>query len=241
MKKLFIIAAVLLMAVSASFAGESSCPADRASKIGFDPFGDFHHLLAPVWHDAWPDKDYETLLAAGPKFEKLFEAIAEMSPKLHSEKKVETFNKNRTEFAEAVKKFAEACKAGDKEKAHELMPDLHDTFEMTASSLLPVHYPEFDGFIISFNLLNENHIPSNNIDGINGTVETLAAKVNGLNEKSIPTELQDNKAEILKDFAEINKIVLLMKECCDKKDMKKLKEHTTKLSLFLDDFVKKYI
>ncbi len=241
MKKLILICTVLLMAASVSFAGESSCPADRAKKIGFDPFGDFHHLLAPVWHNAWADKDFETLLAAGPKFEKLFAPIAEMNPKLKSEGKLEKFKKNRTEFAKAVKQFADACKAGDKEKAYELMPILHDSFEMTASSLLPLHYPEFDGFVISFNLLNENHIPTNNIDGIKGTVATLTDKLDGLNEKTIPAELVAEKANILKEFSAIKKMVALMQECCDNNDMAKLKDHAKELSLVLDKFVEKYI
>jgi len=241
MKKLLIIAAVLLITAMACFAGESSCPADRASAIGYNPFGDFHHLMAPVWHNAWPEKDYETLLAAGPKFEKLFVAIAEMEPKLKTEKRNKIFIKKREAFAKAVQLFADACKAGDKEKAYELMPNLHDTFEMAASSLLPLHYPEFDGFVISFNMLNENHIPSNNIDGINGTVETLVAKLDGLTAESIPSELNDKKPAMVKEFSKIKKMVAKLQECCDKKDMKKLADHAKELSLFLDEFVKKYI
>ncbi len=241
MKKLILIGVVLLIAASVSFAGESSCPADRATKVGFHPFGDFHHLLAPVWHNAWAEKDFKTLLEAGPKFEKLFAPIAEMNPKLKSESKLEKFKKNRIEFGKAVKLYAEACKAGDKEKAYELMPNLHNTFEMTASALLPLTYPEFDGFVISFNLLNENHIPANNIDGIKGTVATLTAKLDGLNKKTIPTELAGEKVEILKKFSEIKRMVALMQKCCDKNDMETLKGHAKELSLVLDKFVEKYI
>ncbi len=241
MKKLFIMTAVLLITASTIFAGESSCPADRASAIGYNPFGDFHHLMAPVWHTAWAEKDFKTLLEAGPQFEELFVPIAKMESKLKSEKRNEVFLKNREAFAEAVKLFADACKAGDKDKAYELMPNLHDTFEMTASALLPLHYPEFDGFVISFNLLNENHIPTNNIDGINGTVETLLAKMDGLCEKTIPSEIVESKEGILKEFAEIQKLVTLIKECCDKKEMDKLKTHAQELSTLLDNFVVKFI
>ena len=241
MKHMFSLFAVILLTASILSAGETSCPADRASEIGFDPFGDFHHLMAPVWHTAWAEKDYETLLAAGPKFKELFKPIAEMTPQLKSEKRLEIFNKNRTEFGKTVALFADACAIGDKEKAYEIMPHLHDTFEMTASALLPLHYPEFDGFVISFNLLNENHIPTNNIDGIKGTVETLTAKVNGLNEETIPEELLDEKTSIMEDFAKIQKMVGILQECCDKNDMEKLKKEAGELSVVIDTFVQKYI
>ncbi len=241
MKKLLLICAIFIIAFSSSFAGESSCPADRASAIGYNPFGDFHHLMAPVWHTAWAEKDFKTLLEAGPKFEKLFVPISTMEPKLKSEKRNAIFIEKREAFALAVKSFADACEAGDKDKAYELMPGLHDAFEMAASALLPLYYPEFDGFVISFNLLNENHIPTNNIDGINGTVETLIAKLDGLNEKTIPAELDDVKDDMVKEFGEIKKLVALLKECCDKKEMKKLATHANELSTLLDQFVVKFI
>ena len=241
MKKLILICAIIIVAVSASFAGESSCPADRASAIGYNPFGDFHHIMAPVWHTAWAEKDFKTLLEAGPQFERLFVPIAKMEPKLKSDKRNTVFKKNREAYAQAVQLFADACKAGDKDKAYELMPGLHDTFEMTASSLLPLHYPEFDGFVISFNLLNENHIPTNNIEGINGTVETLISKLDGLNEKTIPAELADVKEDMVKEFGKIKEKVALLKECCDKKEMKKLESHAKELSTLLDEFVLKFI
>ena len=241
MRKLFFVFVMLLITATIINAGEQSCPADRASEIGFDPFGDFHHLMAPVWHTAWAEKDYETLLSAGPKFVELFKPISEMKPQLKTEKRIEVFNENRKEFAKTVALFAEACKLGDKEKAYEIMPHLHDAFEMTASSLLPLHYPEFDGFVISFNLLNENHIPTNNMDGIKGTVETLTNKVTALNETTIPKELLEEKEAILADFQSMQKMVSILQECCDKSDMDNLKVHAEELSVAIDSFVKKYI
>ena len=238
---IFIAIAFALILSTSALAQVSNCPADRAADKGFDPFGEFHHIMAPVWHEAWPAKDYDAMIAAGPQFETAFEKIAAMKPEFKSERRKLKFSQLREEFASLVDKFAEAARRNDKETVYELMPDLHDSFEMTASSLLPVHYPEFEGVIITLNLIRESHLPANNIDGITGSTETLVTKMSVLNEETIPQELSDVKQAVLTDLEAVKKLVTQMKECCDKKDMEKLSQHAEELNNLLSEFAIKYI
>lgn len=240
MKKVLFIF-VLLFTVSSLMAGEESCPADLASDAGYNPFGDFHHILAPTWHGAYPEKDYDALLAAGPKFLEIFKKIEAMKPEFKNEVKKDAFYNNREKFAVIIKDYAKACEAGDKEKAYELMPQLHDSFEMTAAALLPIHYPMMEGFILSVNMLMENHIKFNNKEGIVGTTETLVIKSGGLTEESIPEELKGNKDEILTYFGTIKKIVAEMDSCCKNDDMEGAKAKAKTLSDTVDEFTKKFI
>ena len=64
MKKLLILV-FLLAAFTIATADEKSCPADRAAQLGHDPFGAFHEIMAPAWHVAWPDSNFEALFEAG--------------------------------------------------------------------------------------------------------------------------------------------------------------------------------
>lgn len=241
MKQVFIILSVILLLASFAVSEESSCPADRAAKEGYNPFADFHHILAPVWHNSWPEKDYDALLASGPDFAEKFKDIAELKPELKNKKREIEYFKYRDQLGKLVAQFNEACQSKDKETAYKIMPDLHDSFEMAASALLPIHYPEFDGFVISVNLLLESHLAKNNKEGIIGTTETLNLKAKNLNKESIPEELQEQEELILKDFEKIQKIVLQLKECCDKDDMEKFKVHASELKKSVDKFLADYI
>ena len=241
MKKCVILVLLLAFVAMAVHADESSCPAKRAGDKGFNSIEAFHHVLGPTWHKAWPNKDYDALIAAGPKFEETFGPIAELKMTFKTEKRADAFTKNRDEFAKLVKLYGEACKDGNKEKVYELMPALHDAFEMTASAMLPVHYPEFDGFVISMNMIMESHMPQNNTEGIIGSTETLVAKVEGLTEETIPEDLKEKQAEIMAIFAAMKELTTKMKECCDKNDMETYKIHIEHLNTKVNEFHTKYI
>ncbi len=241
MKTKLLILSLLLLLVSAVQADESGCPAHKAAEQGFNPIDDFHKILAPVWHDAWPEKDYDALIAAGPKFKEAFDGIAKLEPKFKSKAREAKFMALRKEFKQKVDEFATAARAGDKEKVYEIMPDLHDAFEMTASSLLPVDYPEFDGFLTTLSIIAKKHIPKNNMEGIIGSTETLVEKASHLNEKTLPEELQEHKKAVLSDLSTIKAITKKMKECCDKKEMDEYKKHLTELQKKVDAFMESYI
>ncbi|KAA3631935.1 MAG: hypothetical protein DWP97_12075 [Calditrichaeota bacterium] len=197
--------------------------------------------MAPAWHVAWVEKDYDALFAAGPKFEKVFTEIAEMKPVLKTDALQEKFTENRAKFATVMKTYAEACSTQDKDKVYELMPELHDAFEMTASVLLPIHYPEFDGFVISFNLLYESHLPVNNVDGIIGTSETLVTKVNNLTPETFPEELTELKEQMIAEIAEMKVLVLQIKENCDTKKYDNVKSNADLLAKKIEKFVNDFI
>lgn len=241
MKRIILITIILSVLISSINAQEISCPADRAAKQGYDPFGEFHHILAPVWHNSWPEKDYDALFAAGPKFSKLFQDIKKMKPVLKTELRQKKFEELRNQFGILIRQFAQACAGHDKETVYKLMPELHDAFEITASSLLPVHYPELQGIVITLNMILETHLPKDNMDGIVGSTETLLRKVSSLDEKTIPVELIPQTENILKEFEAIRKTADNMKECCNKEDIGKYKEHALVLSRLLSQFHNKFI
>jgi hypothetical protein len=248
-KHLLILSALMLLAPLAQAGddepksrGHAGCPAHRAAELGHNPFETFHEIMAPVWHGAWPEKDYDALLKAGPQFKERFASIAKMEPTFKTKDREEKFLKARDNFSKIVEMYAEAAEKGDKKTVYDLMPQLHDAFEMTATSLLPISYPEIEAMVITLNLITETHLPKNNMEGIVGSTETLMAKIDMLTDTStIPVELKRMQTDILAEVTGMKKIAQKMKECCDKKDMKGYKEHTSKLDEKLKGFFEKYI
>ncbi len=251
-KYLLILAAVLLLVPVATGGeapveegpgpGHAGCPAHRAAELGHDPFHEFHKILAPVWHQAWPDKDYDALLMAGPRFTEAFVTIAKMEPTFKSQKRQQDFMKYRDEFAKYVKAYSVAAERGEKDKVYELMPGLHDAFEMTATTLLPVSYPEIEALAVTLDLIVGTHLPKDNLEGIIGSTETLLSRFSTLTDTaSVPVELKDHLAEIMQAVAVMKKLAMQMQECCDKKDMAAYKDHAAKLDAVVKEFYEKYI
>ncbi len=222
--------------------GHASCPAHRAAELGHNPFEAFHKIMAPAWHTAWPDKDYDALLAAGPEFQGAFVGIANMEPTFKTKNRKEAFLKARDSFSKIVEMYAAAAEKGNKETVYDLMPKLHDAFEMTASTLLPVSYPEIEAAMITLNLITQTHLPKKNMEGVVGSTETLVAKFDVLEDTTaIPDDLKEKKKEILTEIAAMKKLARQMKECCGKNDMEQYKEHATELDTKLKKFFEKYI
>lgn len=232
---------VLLLAIAPVQAEEESCPAARAAALGHSPIEKFHDVLAPVWHESWPEKDYDALIAAAPKFVKAFEAVAELDPKLKLESRQTRFEDNRKLFGELVEIYAEAARVRQNDLVYEIMPDLHDAFERTASSLLPVTYREIEAIGIIGGTILKVHLPENNKEGITGSTETLLRQANNLTDETIPEELQYFKKDISKQIAKMRDQVSKMKECCDKNDMKKYREHTETLMALVNEIVADYL
>lgn len=221
-----IILAALLVAVSVSADdSESSCPAHIASELGHNAFGDMHMVIAPAWHDAWPNKNYEMLIEYAPKLEKAYQAVAEMQPKFKVEARQERFESRRDALGDYIKKYSEAAKNGDKEQVYALMPDLHEAFEQAAASLIPIQYPEFEGIDVTSSVILEEHVPADNQEGIVGSTETLMTQLDALTEETIPEDLTYFKKDILDRFEKMRERVAKMKDCCDNGTMDVYKEH----------------
>ncbi|UCD63735.1 MAG: hypothetical protein JSW34_13505 [Candidatus Zixiibacteriota bacterium] len=241
MRKTVCILLALLVLAFAVQAGEKACPAKRAAEKGYKAIEEFHKVLGPTWHQAWPAKDYDALIAAGPEFARTFKAIAELEMIFKTEVRVNAFEKARTQFAEAVKQYTEACEAGDKEKVYELMPALHEAFEMTASAMLPVHYPQFDGFVVEMNSILGNYLPENDTEAIATSTASLVEMAASLDETTIPEDLKEKQKEILVDLAAIKDLAAKLKECCDNDDMENYRVHIDDLNARVDEFIRKYI
>jgi hypothetical protein len=203
------------------------CPANRAAEKGFDAYKEFHLVIAPLWHEAWPEKDHKALVAAAPDLEKVTEAIAQMQPDITSETRMATFITRRDTLVQLVKTYVRAAKEGDGETCYAVLPELHDAFELSASALSPIRYPELTGLLVTSNIIVEQHIPDENTEGIKGSTETLVRKVKALMETPLPEELSYREERLREDYDELMKLVTLMRECCDRNDMEQYRSHAT--------------
>lgn len=235
------LALLLCPAVLMASDEEQVCPADKAAEAGQSAFEEFHEVMAPAWHTAWPEKDYEALLAAGPEFQKVFARIAESPLPEGSDAKKAYYVKCRDEFASLVDAYATAAENGDKDRVYELMPQLHEAFEKTAAATVRISYPQVDGLAVTIGLILNTHLPENNRDGIAGSTETLLRKLDGITEKSLPPVLGWSTKDVMAEFSAMRAVAAKMKECCDSGDMESYAVHARDFDEKLKSFVATYM
>jgi len=135
-KKLWLVLLFSFLFVPHVFAEEGGCPGEEAAEKGFDPIKEFHHAIAPVWHKAYPAKDFDAMMAAAPEFEKALEGVMKLEPKFTDAEKAKAFTDSRDALAAVVANYSKAVAAPDQDLVYELLPKVHEQFEATASAIL---------------------------------------------------------------------------------------------------------
>jgi hypothetical protein len=238
---MILVIGIMLLAVAASGSDETSCPAHKAQEQGLTPFGAFHEVMAPAWHKAWPDKDFAALFAAGPQFQERFKAIAELQLASGNPELLKAFAAHREAFGQLVAKYAEAAVRMDSAAVYEIMPNLHDEFELSASHAMPIAYKEVDGMRITVGIIHSTHLPNKNTTGLVGSAETLVAQAGALTLESLPAPLVAHKDSILAAFTAIKTTVSQLKACCDKNDWDGYTSHAAVLQEALKAFSAAYL
>ena len=231
---------ILLLIVIAN-ADESGCPAHKATIYGFTAFKTFHHLISPLWHQAWPAKDYDALVAAGDDFKQVFAEVAKTEPKSRNKFRIREYETLRAKLGVLVENYAQAAAAGEKDKVYAILPELHNAFEITAAALLPIPYMEVHGLYVTSKLIVEKHLVENNVEGIQGSTEVVVTKVKYLTERSIPIELADQKDGLLAEFATLKDRAAKMKACCDESSMTEYRTHAVAMNQQLAALIEYYL
>lgn len=233
---------VIIMALAAPLgAQEETCPGNRVGSLGFTPFEEFHAVMAPAWHHAWPEEDYRALFSAGSEFSDRFKKIAFLKPEFKTDARREAFLEHRREFAQLVRDYHEACRSKDSAAVMEIMPELHDAFEGTAATLLPVHYPEFEGFVVTLNLIIETHLPRNNREGLTGSTETLIRKAEVLSSETVPAELSEASEEVVKRQETFRELSHRLSQALADDDMDAFKTTLSQLEQEVERFIADFI
>lgn len=227
-----------VLVLSAPYAAaQEGCPTDQNATAGYVSFEHFHHVMAPAWHTAWPARDYVALIAAGPQFTEQFKAIEQLNPELVSPTRRPAFVEQRQQFAELVARYGDACRRSDSGLVYKLMPDLHNAFEATAATLVPVNYPEFEGLMVTIDLIVQTHLPDRNMEGLVGSTETLRTKMEHLVAAPLPETLIENENKIRPTLETLRHLVLHMLQAMYQNDIKEYIIYATELKTQAEEFI----
>jgi hypothetical protein len=219
----------------------AGCPAHQAVDQGTKLFKTLHEVMAPAWHDHYPNKNHKALGEAIVKFDGMLPDVKKFTHTFKTEERQTNFSNARSRFIELVGVGMAAQVKGDLESVYEIIPELHDQFEMMAFNVLPLRFPEFSSLQIVVDLMIDTHLANEDYDAVVTSLEALKIKNAELQKASIPADLTSVSEQAKTDIADIDNQCRQLEKSCASKDHQAMIDCLSKLKKLCQKFEHDYI
>ncbi|MCX6543958.1 MAG: hypothetical protein NTV05_06035 [Acidobacteria bacterium] len=153
-----------------------------------------HEIMLPMWHDAWPNKDYKALAAILPNLEKHLAAVSRAELPGILREKNPVWTAGVAELNKAGADYKAAVAADKNEDLLKAAEALHMQYEKLVRVIKPV-LPELDDFHGTLYVLYHNQTNPLVVAKVTASVDTLTVKMAVLNQTTLPDRLKARTAE----------------------------------------------
>ena len=158
---------------------------------------DFHEVIYPIWHTAYPEKNYamlkEMVTEVNSGAEKIYSA---QLPGILRDKE-EEWNKGVTKLRSSVENYNQAMEGNDEAEMLSAAEVLHSDYEMLVRIVKPVT-KEVDEFHKVLYMIYHHYWPNKNMEEFGKAVDDLAMRADELANCVLPKWASD-KAEPFAD------------------------------------------
>ena len=179
MKKL-LISISLFLALSfcfVSFGQTKVDPDEISSKV--QELTDFHDIIYPMWHDAYPAKDYNALKGFVPKIKSSIESINKVKlPGILREKEI-AWKGQLNELNNSAQYYYAAASSNNNIDLLTAVEKLHSSYEKMVMVLRPA-LKEIDDFHQTLYIIYHKLLPDSKYDEIAGLTGTLTSKAEAI-------------------------------------------------------------
>lgn len=183
---------------------------------------DLHEAVYPLWHEAFPNKDYAQIRQLLPELDSLTAKIeiAELPGILQD--KQEKWEAGKEKLVTNLKKLHEAADTDNKEEMLNQTEAFHANYEGLVRTIRPL-VKELDAFHQEMYKLYHYYMPNNELDKIRETVTAMQAKLPPLKEAKLSRRLEDRKEQFDAAVAELETAVNKFAEIAQKDDKEAIK------------------
>ena len=153
-----------------------------------------HEVIYPLWHSAYPDKDYALIKELLPQADTLVAALdAAELPGILREKQQEWSDK-KANLKETLAKLHAAADANDEAEMLAQTEAFHAGYEQLVRTIRPV-VPALESFHQELYKLYHYYAPAFDLAKIREEAATMQAKIAPLKEAALPQRLAEREAE----------------------------------------------
>ena len=161
---------------------------------------EFHEVIYPIWHTAYPEKNYAMLKEMVPDVNSGAEKIysAELPGILRDKK--QDWEEGVAKFRSSVERYNKAMEGTNEEEMLSSAEELHADFEMLVRIIRPVT-KEVDEFHKVLYMIYHHYWPDKNIEEFSKAVDDLEIRAAELNTCVLP-KLASDKTEVFKEHSQ---------------------------------------
>jgi uncharacterized protein YukE len=179
-----------------------------------------HKSIYVLWHDAWPNKNYDLIKNTIPELEA---SVAELSkaklPEMmhNRQDKWNSEIKGLNENLEGLKK---SVSEDNKETMLSYTESIHSSFEKLVRALRP-KLAELDSFHEDLYVLYHKHMPSGDVAAIKALLPSMKEKATKLQQAKLTRGLAEKQDAFDKKMIELQKAISQLEKSANKGDKKK--------------------
>ncbi|MGA2585869.1 MAG: hypothetical protein ABSF88_02415 [Candidatus Aminicenantales bacterium] len=201
MKKIGLSICVVICLSSLGLAARAQEMADE-TKSEVPELVAFHDIIYPIWHTAYPAKDFAALRSYVAEINKLAAPIyAAKLPGILREKEVQ-WKAGVALLKKAVDDYGAAASGKDDQALLAAAENLHAKYEALVRALAPV-LKEMDDFHQVLYVVYHQYLPDKAYDKIRGVTADLVTKAEAITKSTLPKKLEAKSEAFKKAAAEL--------------------------------------
>lgn len=153
---------------------------------------DFHEVMHPIWHDAYPNKDYDALKKYVDEVNEKAKAVySAQLPGINREKQLK-WNDGVMKFQAAVEEYNKTAQSDDNEGLLKAAENLHTNYEMLVRIIRPV-LKEIDEFHKTLYVVYHDFLPNKNYKKLGTVTDKLIKQAKAITKAKLPARLESKK------------------------------------------------
>lgn len=188
----------------------------------------FHKVIYPIWHAAYPKKDYAALRGFAAEVEEKGRAVftAEL-PGILRDKQMK-WEEGLAAFKTAVEEYAAFAASGTDEEIWGAAEVLHDRYEKLVRIIRPP-LKEVDAFHQELYVVYHRHLPANDVAAIAAASTALCEKAEAVAGATLPQRYAPRREAFQKAVAELLGACRDLESVCGGGDMEAVKASVERL------------
>jgi len=189
MKKTAAVGFLLCFLFAAVISASPRAPQAQETESTVPELSAFHDIIYPIWHTAYPDKDYAALRSHGPEVKRLAEKVysAQLPGILHE--KQAKWDQALAEFKKTVDAYLAAASGSDDTALLGAAEALHTRYEMMVRAIRPV-VNEVDAFHKVLYVVYHKYLPDKDYAKIAESSGDMLIKAEAITKAALPKRLE---------------------------------------------------
>jgi hypothetical protein len=193
--------AVCALALAAALPLAAQAPtADPDLRAEVPALTDYHDVIRPLWHDAWPNGDLALVGELLPDAKRSQEALEQAKlPGILNDKQA-AWQKGVQAMRAALTAAEKGLAAGDKQATLDAVEELHTDYEKLVRLIRPP-MKELDAYHQELYRVVHRLVPAGDLAAMPAAAATLAERCSALQQAALPKRLADREAALKPAFA----------------------------------------